>query len=68
MEELIIQAEKDLLGIYQDLDKIELKNTKKVLEAFQTYKISEAHLNGTTGYGYGDLGREATENIFARVF
>ena len=47
---------------------IEFNNTKKVLNAFKKYKISEAHLNGTTGYGYGDLGREAIENIFSDIF
>ena len=68
MEELIKQSEKELQEIYNDLDNIELKNTKKVLDAFKKYKISEAHLNGTTGYGYGDLGREAIEDIFADIF
>ena len=68
MKELIVKAEQDLVEVYRDLDEIELKNTKKVLEAFQNYKISEAHLNGTTGYGYGDLGRDTIENIFATIF
>lgn len=68
MEALMQKAEEDLFEIHRDLEKIELKNTKKVMEAFQKYKISEAHLNGTTGYGYGDLGREAIENIFATIF
>lgn len=68
MEELIQEAEKELFSVYHNLDEIEFKNTEKVLEAFQKYKISEAHLNGTTGYGYGDIGREAIENIFATIF
>lgn len=68
MEELIEKSEIELQEIYKELDNIELKNTKKVLEAFKRQKISEAHLNGTTGYGYGDMGREAIENIFAEIF
>jgi len=68
MKEVIKQAEESLIEVYRGLDEIELANTKKVLEAFQTYKISEAHLNGTTGYGYGDLGRDTIENIFATIF
>ncbi len=68
IDEIISQAEIDLQGIYHELDEIEYKNTKKVIDAFKENKISEMHLNGTTGYGYGDAGREAIENIFAKVF
>ncbi len=68
MEELIKQSDKELYNVYKELDNIEFENTKKVLEAFKKYKISEAHLNGTTGYGYGDIGREAIENIFSDIF
>lgn len=68
MEELIKQSDVELYNVYKELDNIEFENTKKVLEAFKKYKISEAHLNGTTGYGYGDIGREAIENIFSDIF
>jgi len=40
----------------------------RVLKHFQTAGIGEAHLAGTTGYGYGDVGREALDSIFARLF
>ena len=68
LENIEKESKKDLQAIYSDLDEIEIKNTEKVLEAFKKNKISEAHLNGTTGYGYGDLGREAIENVFAEIF
>ena len=68
IDEIIKQSDIDLKPIFDNLDQIEYKNTSKVLDAFKESKISEAHLNGTTGYGYGDIGREAIENIFARVF
>ncbi len=42
--------------------------TKKVLDAFAAEKVSESHLNGSTGYGYTDPGREVLDRIFARVF
>ncbi len=68
LENIIEQANQELEGVFKQLDEIEEGNTQKVLKAFQKNKISEAHLSGTTGYGYGDLGREAIENIFASVF
>ena len=34
----------------------------------EMYRVSAAHLIGTTGYGYDDLGRDTLDKIFARVF
>ena len=34
----------------------------------QEAHFAEEHLNGTTGYGYNDAGREAVETIYAKVF
>ncbi len=68
IENIIKDSNEELKNIFDKLDIIEFENTKKVLEAFKENKISEAHLNGTTGYGYGDVGREAIESIFARIF
>lgn len=39
----------------------------KVVHAFADAGITDAHLQGTTGYGYHDFGREAYEAILARV-
>ena len=68
LNEIIAKSDDDLKPIFNNLDNIEFENTKKVLDAFNKNKISEAHLNGTTGYGYGDIGREAIEDIFTKVF
>lgn len=40
----------------------------KVLQAFQENNVSDFHLNGSTGYGYGDVGRDTLENVFASIF
>jgi hypothetical protein len=34
-----------------------------VLGAFQHHRVSEAHLSGTTGYGYGDRGRDTLDAV-----
>ena len=44
------------------------ENTRRVMEAFQDNKVSEACFAGTTGYGYDDLGRETLDKIYAQVF
>ncbi len=43
-------------------------NQLKVLKAMQEHKVSEACLLGTTGYGYGDLGRDTLEAVYASIF
>ena len=42
-------------------------NGAKVLKAFADNKISEPCFYGSTGYGYGDVGREAIDKVFAQV-
>lgn len=44
------------------------KNLAKVLDAMRELKISDSHLKGSTGYGYGDVGRDTLEEVFAKVF
>ncbi len=67
LEEKIKQVETTIKPIFEEIDKTCEKNSKKVLEAFQKNNVSEMHFNSTTGYGYGDIGRETIEKIFAEV-
>lgn len=53
---------------FEEIDLIAEQNQVKVLKAMQEAQFSEAHLNGTTGYGYNDSGRKAVETIYAKVF
>lgn len=53
---------------FAGIDEITEYNQQKVLSAFIKNKISETHLHGTTGYGYGDIGREAADKIAADSF
>jgi cystathionine beta-lyase family protein involved in aluminum resistance len=60
-------AEAALAPIWADLDQTCHFNQKKVLSAFKAHQIGEQHFAGTTGYGHGDLGREALEAVFAQI-
>ena len=62
------KVEKNLREIFDETNKIAEYNSLKVLTAFQKYNLSEMHFNGTTGYGYGDIGRDTTEKIYADIF
>ena len=61
------KCEQKLEKVFKKIDKNADKNSLKVLNAFHKYQISEVHFNMTTGYGYGDIGRDTTEKVFAEV-
>lgn len=54
--------------VYKLLEEVSLNNHKKVLDAFHRARVSEYHLKGSTGYGYGDAGRQAVEDVYAAVY
>lgn len=62
------EAERALAPVFAGFDKISEENTARVLDAFRHRRVSEAMLGGTTGYGYGDIGRDALEAVYADVF
>lgn len=49
------------------IDEVTEYNQQKVLAAFIRHKVSESHFASTTGYGYGDRGRDTLEEVFADV-
>ena len=51
-------TEQALLPRFQEIDRIAEQNQIKVISAMQKAGFSESHLNGTTGYGYNDRGRD----------
>lgn len=62
------QAQAALTEQFARIDEIAEFNTQKVLSAFQTHKVAEAFFQGTTGYGYDDLGRDMLGKIYADIF
>ena len=62
------RAEAKLQARFREIDRTAEANTRKVMEAFQNHRVSEACFAGTTGYGYDDLGRETLDKIYAEVF
>lgn len=68
VKEIITKAENELKEQFAIIDDICEYNSDKVLSAFQKHQVSEIHFNETTGYGYGDIGREIIEKIYADIF
>ena len=69
LEELIKKVDQKIIDekLFSEVDQIESFYSKKVLDAFKEYKVSETDFHGTTGYGYNDTGRDKIDNIFAYV-
>lgn len=65
--ELIEKCEVDCFEEFVKIDEACAYNSLKVLTAFHKNKINESHFNGTTGYGYNDVGRDAIEDVFKDV-
>lgn len=53
---------------FNKIDKISEYNQLKVLNAFRKNRISDAHLMGSNGYGYTDIGRDSLEQVYADIF
>lgn len=68
MDSKVIEVEKKLSNVFKNVEEIAYYNSRKVIEAFWQERVSESHFNNTTGYGYGDAGRDTLERVYARVF
>lgn len=65
--ELSRQAEKIAEKSFARIGENAEYNSAKVLAAFIDNKVSESCLKGTTGYGYGDIGRDTLDAVYAQA-
>lgn len=64
---IVLDEEGKIKKQFEEIDNMCDINSLKVLKAFNDNKISEAHFNSTTGYGYDDIGRDKIEDVFASI-
>ena len=57
------KAEENCSADFAEIDKTARTNGVKVLAAFINNKVSAACMSGTTGYGYGDVGRDTLDAV-----
>lgn len=53
---------------FKAIDKTAEYNQLKVLKAMQDARVSVECFNSSTGYGYGDIGRDKLEEVYRNVF
>jgi len=53
---------------FKVIDEITEYNQQRVLNAFINHGVCESHFVSSTGYGYGDRGREVLDEVTAEIF
>lgn len=61
------RAEATCAPVFRKIDNTARHNAAKVLKAFADSRVSEACFGASTGYGYGDLGRDVLDKVWAQV-
>lgn len=60
--------EQEIIDKFNYIEKIKEYNQYKVIKSMQESKLSSSDFNWSSGYGYGDIGREKIEKIYSLVF
>lgn len=68
LENLVKEVELEIRDQIAEIDERCMRNSLRVLNAFQKNRIADVHFNFTSGYGYDDIGRDTIEKVFADVF
>jgi cystathionine beta-lyase family protein involved in aluminum resistance len=63
---LLREAERELIPLFNKIDNQVKINLAKVLEAFRFFRVGTHHFSSVSGYGHDDLGRETLDKVFAR--
>lgn len=60
--------EKLILDKFERINSIKEYNQYKVISAMQECKLNSQDFHWTSGYGYGDVGRDKAEQVYSKVF
>ena len=67
LEQIAAEAEERCAESFARVEHTARCNSEKVLKAFIDNRVGEMHLKGTTGYGYGDAGRDKLDEVYAQI-
>lgn len=66
--EYVNKMEEKIVNKFKSLEETREFNQFKVIGSMQNNRLSSTDFHWTTGYGYGDIGRDKVESIFAEIF
>lgn len=59
------QCAEELKPLFGRIDRLVAHNLRRVQRAFAAARVGPHHFGGSTGYGHGDLGRAALDEVGA---
>ncbi len=62
------KIENSLKERFEEIDNRAEYNQMKVIRAMQQHRVSAECFNGSSGYGYSDMGRDTLEKVYASCF
>ncbi|WP_028987286.1 aminotransferase class I/II-fold pyridoxal phosphate-dependent enzyme [Thermicanus aegyptius] len=68
LREWVGEIEREIAPLWKEIDRRTEVHQYRLLKAFQEARVSTFHFTPSTGYGYGDAGREKLEEVYAAVF
>lgn len=68
IEWFLKECEDQVQPAFTRIERIAKLNQRKVLQAFWKFRVSNMDLQGSTGYGLDDGGRDKLEEVYADVF
>jgi cystathionine beta-lyase family protein involved in aluminum resistance len=68
LKPLVEEVEQLIKPVHDKIEKRIDYNQFRVLNSYQSHKVSDSHFIPSTGYGYDDYGRDTLDKIYAQVF
>lgn len=68
LQALSDKAEERIAKKLKEIEAVQRYNQQKMLAAFNQAGVSESHFAASTGYGYGDRGRDVLDEVYAYAF
>lgn len=68
LQKISDRAEERIAPRFWEIEAVQRYNQQKMLAAFNRAGVSESHFAASTGYGYGDRGRDVLDQVYAYAF
>ncbi len=62
------EAHQDVKHLFKEIEERAQYHQSRILSIFAQHRVSQMHFVGTTGYGYGDEGRDVLDMVFKDIF
>lgn len=61
-------AHREVKDLFDSIERRAEFHQARILKTFNDHQVSQRHFTGTTGYGYGDDGRDTLDKVYRDVF